>query len=75
MRAADADRRYEMTLQSEDDTRYLVKIKPLLKEDQETFSLAWVYLDKSFLLPKRIYLLAPDRKKSQGLPSLAHQGE
>ena len=40
-------------------------IKPLLQEDQESFSTAWVYLDKKFLLPTRIYLLAPDGKSSK----------
>jgi TIGR03009 family protein len=65
MRADDAQRRYKMELQLEDETRYLVRVYPRLKEDQESFSVAWVYLDKKFLLPKRIYLLAPDKKSSK----------
>ena len=65
MKAAEARRRYDMVLKGEDATRYLVQITPLLREDQESFSLAWIWLDKSFLLPKRIWLLAPDRKNSK----------
>ena len=45
MRAADAQQRYKMELKGQDNDRYLVRIKPLLKEDQDTFSVAWVYLD------------------------------
>jgi TIGR03009 family protein len=65
MRADDARRRYQMVLQQEDPKRYLVKIIPLLKEDKESFSVAWVYLDKDYLLPTRVYLLAPDKKSSK----------
>jgi TIGR03009 family protein len=65
MRAAEAEKRYNMTLQAEDENRYLVMIKPLLKEDQDTFSTAWVYLDKNFLLPTRIYLRGPDGHSSK----------
>ena len=60
MRAAEANQRYEMKLQGQDGTRYLVMIVPRLKEDQDTFSTAWVYLDKKYLLPTKIYLLGPD---------------
>jgi TIGR03009 family protein len=60
MQVAEANRRYQMVLKAEDQTRYLVGIQPLLKEDQDTFSLAWIYLDKNYLLPKRIYLVGPD---------------
>jgi TIGR03009 family protein len=65
MRAAEAKQRYEMVLQGQDEKKYLVMIKPLLPEDKDSFSLAWVYLDKGYLLPTRIYLLAPDRKSSK----------
>lgn len=65
MNAANANRRYNMKLQAEDEKRYLVMIKPLLKEDQDTFSTAWVYLDKQFLLPTRIYLKGPDGHSSK----------
>jgi TIGR03009 family protein len=65
MRAADANKRYDMALQGENKSQYLVMIKPLLKEDQDTFNIAWVYLDKKFLLPTRIYLLGPDKHSSK----------
>jgi TIGR03009 family protein len=65
MRAEEAKRRYQLVLRGEDQTRYLVEITPLLKDDQETFSRAWVYLDKEFLLPTRIYLRAPDGKSTK----------
>ena len=65
MRAADAQKPYEMTRVGGDEERYLVMIKPLLQQDQETFSTAWVYLDKEYLLPKRIFLLAPNGKMTK----------
>jgi TIGR03009 family protein len=65
MRADDAKRRYAMELLGEEQDRYLVKVNPLLKEDQESFSVAWVYLNKEYLLPTRVYLLAPDKKSSK----------
>ncbi len=65
MKAADAQQRYKMTLQGEDTKTYLVEIKPLLQQDQETFSTAWVYLDKEFLLPTRIFLRDPNGKSTK----------
>ncbi len=65
MKAADANQRYAMRLLEQDETGYLVEVKPLLKEDQETFSIAYIYLDSAYLLPKRISLLGPDRKSSK----------
>jgi TIGR03009 family protein len=65
MRAAEARQRYAMVLQHEDEKIYTVMIKPRLPEDQESFSIAWINLDKNFLLPLRIYLLAPDKKSSK----------
>ena len=65
MRAADAKQRYNMELQAQNDKQYLVKITPLLKDDQDTFSKAWVYLDKDYLLPTRIYLLGPDKASTK----------
>jgi TIGR03009 family protein len=65
MKAAQANARYEMTLHGEDKQSYLVKIKPLLKEDADSFSTAWIYLDRDFLLPTRIFLVSPDKKSSK----------
>jgi TIGR03009 family protein len=65
MNVADAQRRYDMSLEGEDRAAYLVRVIARLKEDQESFSVAWIYLDKDYLLPTRVYLLAPDRKSSK----------
>jgi len=65
MRANEAKQRYEMVLFSEDEKRYLVQIKPLFQEEKERFSFAWISLDRAFLLPKRIVLIAPDGKSMQ----------
>jgi TIGR03009 family protein len=66
MNVADAQRRYQMELVGEDQKKgYMVRVVPKLKEDQESFSVAWVQLDKAFLLPTRVYLLAPDKKSSK----------
>jgi TIGR03009 family protein len=65
MRAADAQQRYKMTLKGEDQEKYLVEIKPLLQQDQDTFSTAWVQLNKEFLLPTRIFLRDPVGKMTK----------
>jgi TIGR03009 family protein len=65
MRAAEAKQRYQMVLKGENNKVFLVMIKPLLKEDKDSFSVAWVYLDRNFLLPTRIVLVSPDKKSSR----------
>ncbi len=65
MNAGDAKRRYAMMLHSEDAKRYVVMLQPLLPEDKEVFSEAWLSLDKTWLLPTRIVLISPDRKIQQ----------
>jgi TIGR03009 family protein len=65
MRADDARQRYQMTLMSEDEKSYGLSIKPKLKEDKESFSLAYVNLDRQYLLPIRIILLSPDGKSKK----------
>ncbi len=65
MRADDARQRYQMTLMSEDEKSYGACIKPKLKEDQESFSLAYVNLDRKYLLPIRIIMLSPDGKSKK----------
>jgi TIGR03009 family protein len=65
MRAEEANRRYYMELRGEDATRYMVMVKPLLRDDQEVFSVAWLYLDRNYLLPTRIVLFSPDGKVQQ----------
>jgi TIGR03009 family protein len=62
MRAEDARQRYQMSLISEDAKGYGVSIKPKLQEDKESFSIAFVNLDRKYLLPVRIMLKSPDGK-------------
>ena len=65
MRADDARKRYQMTLMSEDEKSYGVSIKPRLKVDKESFSLAFVKLDKKFLLPVRIVMSRPTARATR----------
>ena len=62
MHAEDVRQRYQMSLISEDARGYGVSIKPKLQEDKESFSIAFVNLDRRFLLPVRILLKSPDGK-------------
>ena len=45
-----------MRLISEDEKGYGVRIKPKLPEDKESFSIAFVNLDRNRLLPVRIVM-------------------
>lgn len=54
-----------MSLMSEDEKSYGISIKPKLKEDKESFSLAYVKLDRQYLLPIRIIMLSPDGKSKK----------
>jgi TIGR03009 family protein len=65
MHAEDARQRYQMSLISEDAKGYGVSIKPKLQEDKESFSIAFVNLDHSFLLPVRILMRSPDGKSQK----------
>jgi TIGR03009 family protein len=65
MRSGDAKQRYNMTLRGQDERTSLVEIHPRIKEDQDVFSTAWVFLDRKFLLPRKILLVSPDRSKVQ----------
>jgi TIGR03009 family protein len=65
MKAKEAEARYEMSLVSQDEKYYIVKVVPKLKEDQESFKAAWLQLEKTFLLPERIKLLNADGKSSR----------
>ncbi len=65
MKAQEAEKRYEMVLQGEDPKYYLVKVFPRLTDDKESFRVAFLYLEKKFLLPARIALVSPDGKSSR----------
>jgi TIGR03009 family protein len=73
LRAVDAQQRYEMTLKREDKKSYQVMIKPLLQQDQDTFSTAWVWLKKDSLLPTRVILLDPNGKKTKDFHLTEHR--
>ena len=60
MNAKEAEQRYEMLFMGEDQKNYAVKVYPRLQEDKESFKAAFLYLDKEYLLPKRIALITPD---------------
>jgi outer membrane lipoprotein-sorting protein len=65
VRANEAEARYQMSLVAENADCYLVKVLPKLNEDQESFKMAWLYLNKQFLLPTRITLVSPDGTSSR----------
>jgi TIGR03009 family protein len=65
MKSGDAKQRYTMVLKDQNDDASTVMIMPKIKEDLDSFSTAWVQLDRKFLLPTRILLIAPDKAKLQ----------
>jgi TIGR03009 family protein len=65
MKADEVKARYDIVLLEEDAKHCLLQITPKLGEDQKSFSTAWLVLDAEFLLPKRIVLLAPDKKSTK----------
>ena len=65
MRADEAKKRYQMNLIAENSTTYMVTVIPLLEIDKESFSKAIIQLDRKYLLPTNIVLIAPDGKSTQ----------
>jgi TIGR03009 family protein len=65
MNVKDAEARYNMFYQGENDQYYLVRILPKLQEDKESFKIALLYLEKTYLLPARIALVSPDGKSTR----------
>jgi TIGR03009 family protein len=65
-KAAEAKKRYLMTLVDDQPNTPTIRIIPRLAIDQESFKVAWVTLDRQvYLLPRRIFLVAPDGKSSK----------
>jgi TIGR03009 family protein len=62
MKAADAKKRYHMTLMNEAAGFYTIGVRPKLQVDQQEFSQAFIRLDRKFLLPIQIVLHSPDGK-------------
>ncbi len=65
MRAGEAKKRYKMSLVAENEKTYMVTVIPLLEIDKESFSKAIIQLDREYLLPTNIVLIAPDEKSTQ----------
>jgi TIGR03009 family protein len=65
MRKQDALARYDMAFTGETTKAYGVRVHPKLLEDQESFKSAFLFLDKTYLLPSRIVLIAPDGKSTR----------
>jgi TIGR03009 family protein len=65
MHAKDAENRYQMSLISEDEKAYGVKIVPRLPEDLQSFSVAFVNLDRNGLQPVSISMISPDGKSQK----------
>jgi len=65
MKAESAKKRYVMELMSEDEKAYGISITPRLDVDKESFSQAFVQLDRKYLLPIRIVLVSPDGKSKK----------
>jgi TIGR03009 family protein len=73
MKAKDAEARYQMSFQGENKDFYLVKVLPKLQEDKESFKVAYLYLEKKFLLPVQIALISPDGKSTREFSLRQHQ--
>lgn len=65
MRAADAEARYYMSVVKEEKEHFIISIIPKLQIDQESFSKAFLQLNKSTYLPDRILLVSPNGKASK----------
>lgn len=66
MRAEEAKKRYDISLMDgADEKTYWVNIKSKLEIDKESFSQSFVQLDRSYMLPVRIVLIAPDGKSKK----------
>jgi TIGR03009 family protein len=65
MKAQEAEQRYDMYYMGENQKYYAVKVFPKIPEDRETFKSAYIYLDKTYLLPARIVLSTPDGRSTR----------
>lgn len=65
MRAAEAESRYIMTLTNETKEFFVIGILPRLRIDKESFSKAFLRLNRETYLPDRIYLVSPDEKSTK----------
>ena len=65
MKAADAKRRYTMTLMKQDERDYLIGIVPNEEIDKDSFSHAFLWLNKKSFLPDQLSLYMVGGKERQ----------
>jgi hypothetical protein len=57
--------RYQIELLKEQPDTWLFRIKPLADMGRQSFSMAYLFLDRSTFLPRRFYLISPNGKTTQ----------
>jgi hypothetical protein len=57
--------RYRIDLLKEEPETWLFRIKPLSENGRQSFSSAFLYLDRATYLPRRYYLISSDGKSTQ----------
>lgn len=62
MRVAEVKRRYVMDLTGKTETAYEIRVIPLLREDKQAFSQAYILLNKKTFLPDAMLLYSPEGK-------------
>ena len=65
MKAADAKKRYGMTLLDQNTDWYLIAIVPREEIDKQSFSQAFVWLNKETFLPNKLFLIPIGEKERQ----------
>jgi TIGR03009 family protein len=65
MKAADAKKRYSMTLLNQDEKDYLIGIVPNEEIDKDSFSKAFLWLNKKSFLPDQLWLYTVGNKERQ----------
>lgn len=65
MKAAEAKRRYSMRLLKQDANEYLIGIVPNEAIDRESFTKAFLWLNKTTFLPNKLWLLPENNAKSR----------
>lgn len=65
MKAAEVKRRYKMTLRAEDAKSFIIYIEPYQQVDRESFSKAFIQLNKSTYLPDRLLLYDTNGKDTK----------
>jgi len=65
MKAADAEARYQMRLLNEVAEYFVISVVPNLRIDRESFSKAFLRLNRQTFLPDRIWLVSPDGRSTK----------